>query len=101
MARKKSEFSREFKKRSLTSSGIYDVINLIMGIIIILASIFVFIGRIKFMKAYIVVFLCAAVMNICMGIKYYNRKDPVKFIPLFIAGVFFLVLTIICIIAMF
>ena len=88
------------RRRNLNSSGLYDMINIILGIGIIITSIVIFIDHVKYDKVFTVVFLLAAIMNLCMGIKYYHRREIAKMIALFIASIFLIIMTIISFIAL-
>ncbi len=83
--------------RKVRNSGYYDIVTFVSGIILIVAAILIFINKKHFDKAFTVVFLCSACMNICMGIKYYKRSEIFRMTALFIAGVFMLILGIISI----
>ena len=74
--------------RKARNSGYYDIVTFVSGIILIVAAILIFINKKHFDKAFTVVFLCSACMNICMGIKYYKRSEIFRMTALFIAGVF-------------
>lgn len=87
-------------RRSLNSSGIYDTINVILGIGIIISSIVVFIDHVKYNRVFTIVFLLAAIMNLCMGVKYYHRREIAKTIALIIAGVFLIAMMIISFMAL-
>ncbi len=88
------------RRRSLNSSGIYDTINIILGLGVIITAVVIFIDKVKYDKVFTIVFLLAAIMNICMGIKYYHRREIVKMIALFCAGIFLLIMMIISFIAL-
>lgn len=90
----------ERRRRGIHSSGIYDTLNFVFGIIIILTSLFIFIDRAKYEQLFTVVFLLATAMNMCMGIKYYHRRELAKIIALTIASVFFIVMMVISFMAL-
>lgn len=97
----KKEYSKnDRKRRNLHSSGIYDVINIIMGIGVIITAIVIFIDQNKYDKAFAVEFFFACVLNVCMGIKYYHRREIAKTAALFIAGVFMFIMMVISLIAL-
>ena len=97
---KKDSSKSDRRRRKLHSSGIYDTINIIMGIGAIITAIVIFIDQTKYEKAFTVEFLFASILNLCMGVKYYQRREIAKTIALFIAGIFLLVMMIISFIAL-
>lgn len=97
---KRENMRMERRRRGIHSSGIYDTINFVLGIVIILTALFIFIDRAKYEKLFTVVFLLAAAMNMCMGIKYYHRKELAKIIALVLASIFFIGMMIISFVAL-
>lgn len=96
----KDSIRLERRRRGLNSSGIYDMLNFILGICIILTAIFIFIDRVKYEKLFTVVFLFATALNMCMGIKYYHRHEIVKVAALVCASIFFILMMIISFMAL-
>lgn len=96
----KNDIRAERRRRGLNSSGVYDMINFILGICIIITAIFLFADRMKYEKLFTVVFLFAAALNMCMGIKYFHRHEIAKTAALGIAGIFFIIMMIISFMAL-
>jgi hypothetical protein len=96
----KDNIKAERRRRGINSSGVYDTINFILGIVIIILALFIFIDRIKYERMFAAVFIFAAAMNMCMGIKYYHRRELAKTISLGIASVFFVAMTVISFMAL-
>ena len=82
------------RKRNLNASGVYDTINFILGIGVIVSSIVIFIDYNKYDKVFMIAFLLASLMNFCMGMKYFKRSEMVKAIALFLAGIFLMAMTV-------
>lgn len=91
---KKKGRKDEGRRRSVNKSGVYDVINAIMGLCIILSTFVIFIDRVKYEKMFTAVFLFASTMNTCMGIKYLKRQERLKAIVLILAGIFLMAVTV-------
>ena len=73
----------ERRRRSLnTSSILYDIINGILGVGVIICTFFILINVSKYEKLFPIAFLLAGTMNFIMGIKYVKRT-----IALFLATV--------------
>ncbi len=85
----------ERKRRSLNSSGFYEIFSVITGVLIIILTIIILIDKEKYAKLFSVTFLLAAAMNICMGVKYYKRQEFVRVFALIFAGLFFIVMSVI------
>lgn len=100
MAVRHESLSKNIRRRKVSSSGIYDVINVILGVLIILVGILLFISREKFQQMFAVEFILAMGMNICLGIKRLARREVLKSVALFIAAAFFLLMTVISIAAL-
>ena len=84
----------EGRRRSINKSGVYDTINFILGLCTIISTFVIFIDRVKYQKFFTAVFLFAAAMNICMGIKYFKRNEILKTLALMVAGLFLLGMTV-------
>lgn len=91
----KENLKVEKRRRNINSSGIYDTVNVILGIAILIVAAIIFIDKEKYDKLFAVEFMLVAAMNICMGIKYLKRQEIVKTIALFLAGAFFAVIMVI------
>lgn len=89
----------ESRRRNANKSGIYDTINVILGLCVIMSTIIIFIDSDKYEKFFTAVFIFAASMNICMGIKYFKRNEILKTIALMIAGVFLIGMTVLTVFA--
>lgn len=87
------------RRRRINSSGGYDIINTILGILVVISTIFIFIDREKYEKFFVAVFLFAAAMNICMGLKYFKRNEILKMVALMLAGIFLIGMTVITFLA--
>ena len=96
----KDNIRTDRRRRRLNSSGIYDMINFILGISIIITALLLFVDRVKYEKLFTVVFLFAAALNMCMGIKYYHRHEIAKIVALGIASIFFIIMMIISFVAL-
>lgn len=88
------------KKSLLLTSGFYDLINFILGSLVIVLSIVIFVDHTKYARLFAIVFLLAGVLNFVMGFKYYKRVEWAKTIALFIATIFLVVMSIISFIAL-
>lgn len=87
---------KERRKRNINAAGgFYDTINFIFGIGVIVSALVLFIDHVKYEKLYTAVFLMAALMNFCMGIKYFKRSEMLKMAALMIAGIFLMAMTVI------
>lgn len=72
--------------------NIVDIFNMILGVIIIVCTVFLCVDISSHQKLFSVIFLLSAIMNICMGIKYYKRYDAPRTIALVLFGLILLVL---------
>lgn len=78
----------ERRRRSLnTSSILYDIINGILGVGVIICTFFILINVSKYEKLFPIAFLLAGTMNFIMGIKYVKRHEVIRTIALFLATV--------------
>lgn len=92
----KKSVRTERRIRNGNSLGnILDIINFILGAMVIIFTFVIFLNYKKYDNLFAVVFLLAALMNICMGIKYFKRHEMIKFAALLIAGIFLMSMTII------
>lgn len=92
----KKRSRNERRVRNVNSVGnALDIINLILGILVIIFTFIIVINLKKNEKMFAPAFLSASLMNICMGIKYYKRHEIIKPIALMIAGIFLMVMTVI------
>lgn len=92
----KKHTKTERRIRNGNSIGnVLDIVNLILGILVILFTFIIIINLKKNDKMFAPAFLSASLMNICMGIKYYKRHEIIKFISLIIAGIFLMIMTVI------
>ncbi len=96
---KKKSKKDEGRRRSVNKSGVYDVINFILGLCIIISTFVIFTDRVKYEKVFTAVFLFAAAMNICMGVKYFKRDEKLKAIVLTLAGIFLVAMTVLTLFA--
>lgn len=79
---------------------ILDTVNFILGIGVILSAFVLFIDHEKNEKFFTIVFFMAAIMNLCMGYKYFKKHELVKTAALIIAGVLLVFMSIITFIAL-
>ena len=76
----------ERRRRSLnTSSLLYDAINALLGIGVIVCTFFILMNVSKHEKLFPIAFLLAGTMNLVMGIKYLKRHEMIRTIALFLA----------------
>lgn len=85
----------EGRRRSVNRSGVYDVTNFILGLLVILLTFVLFIDSNRYEKLFTAVFLLAAAMNICMGIKYWKRNEIIRTMGLMGAGAFLIGMTVV------
>lgn len=90
----KESIKTERRIKRLKSSGIYDVINVILGLIIIVIAVVIFIDKEKYSNLFAIEFLFAAGMNICMSLKYYQRQEVIKVIVGVLAVIFFIIMAV-------
>lgn len=92
---------RDRRKRNINAAGgLYDTINFILGIGVIVSAFVIFIDHEKYDEFFTAVFLLSSLMNFCMGIKYFKRHEMLKMTILLIAGVFLLGMTILTLLAL-
>ena len=92
----KKRMKTDRRIRNANSVGnLLDIINLILGVLVIIFTFIIMINFKKNENMFAFAFLSAALMNICMGIKYYKRHEIIKFIALMLAGIFMIVMTVI------
>lgn len=90
----------ERRKRNINAAGgLYDTINFILGIGVIVGAFVIFIDHEKYNKLFMIVFLLSSLMNFCMGMKYFKRHEMLKTAALMIAGIFLMVMMVITLIA--
>lgn len=72
--------------------NIVDIVNMVLGVIIIVCTVFLFVDISHHQKLFFIIFLLSAIMNICMGVKYYKRYDAPRTIALAAFALILLVL---------
>ena len=78
----------ERRRRALNTSAIlYDVMNAILGLAVIVCTFFIVMNVSKHEKLFPIAFLLAGTMNLVMGMKYVKRHEVVRTIALFLATV--------------
>lgn len=83
------------KRNSWRQRGMFiDTVNLVLCALILVCGIFLLINVEKYMFMFPVMFLLAAVMNGCLGIKKYKMDEYASCILLLIAAVLLLGLSI-------
>ena len=80
--------------------NIVDIVNMVLGVIIIVCTVFLFVDITHNQKLFFVIFLLSAIMNICMGVKYYKRYDAPRTIALAAFAIILLVLAVVSFISL-
>lgn len=89
------------RKRSLnSSSALYDGINFVLGLGIIICALLIFVDLKEYEKMFTLVFFMSGTMNLVMGIKYFKRHELVKAIGLFAAVLVLYTVAVISLIAL-
>jgi hypothetical protein len=71
-----------------------DFINIIICILVIIAGIFLLINYEKYMIMFPVIFMLAAVMNFCLGIKKYKMDEYAACLVSFVAAIILIALSV-------
>ena len=95
----KKDAKEGVRRRRANSSGAYDIIDTILGVLVVIFTVFIFIDKEKYEKFFVAVFFFAAAMNFCMGLKYMKRSEPVKTVALMLAAVFLICMTVVTFLA--
>lgn len=89
------------RKRLLNSSSVlYDWINFLLGVGIIICSFLIFVDLKEYEKLFTLVFFMSATMNLVMGFKYFKRHEKMKAFTLFVAVAVLSVVAVISLIAL-
>lgn len=88
------------KKIGNSFISVTDLINIILGVLIIISSVILLVDIKQYEKFFTVIFILASAMNICMGTKYYKRSDAPRMIALFAFAIILLVLAVASFIAL-
>lgn len=80
--------------------NIVDIVNMVLGVFIIVCTVFLFVDISHNQKLFFVIFLLSAIMNICMGVKYYKRYDAPRTIALAAFAIILLVLAVVSFISL-
>lgn len=88
-----------FGRKSDRIINIIDVANIVIGIVIVICTVFLFVDVTSNNKLFTVIFLLGMIMNICMAVKYYKRYDIPRVVAMCLFSVILLVLVVISIIS--
>ena len=89
------------RKRSLNNSSfLYDGINFILGLGIIVCAFLIFVDIDEYERLFTLVFFMSATMNLVMGIKYFKRHEWVKVVSFFLAVLILYAVAVISLIAL-
>lgn len=75
-------------------SSIMDIINTIMGMVILVCGVLILIDSKDNEGLFPIVFLAAAIMNGLMGMKYHMRRERLRSTALFVSSAFLALLCI-------
>lgn len=81
-------------RKSVTVTDVFDIANIIIGMLIVICTVFLFVDLDENEKLFTIVFLLAAIMNGYMAVKYYRRVDVPRMAALSIFTLILLVLTV-------
>lgn len=95
----KKDTKEGVRRRRANSSGVYDIIDTILGVLVVLFTVFILIDKEKYEKFFVAVFFFAATMNFCMGLKFFKRSDLPKVVALMLATLFLLGMTVVTFLA--
>ena len=80
----------ERRKRPFRYLGrIIDVINIVLSVIVLSSAIFVAMDRENNMMLFPVIFICTALINLALAIKYFKRKEGFRFCTLMAGFIIF------------
>ena len=81
----------ERKKRPFRYLGrVVDIINILLSAVVITCAVFVALNREENLLLFPVIFICTALINLVLAIKYYKRRDSLRVITLGIGFLAFL-----------
>lgn len=69
---------------------VVDVINLILSVVVLVCAVLVAINREKNMLLFPVIFMCTGLINLVLALKYYKRRETLKWATLLLGFVAFL-----------
>lgn len=75
--------------------NIVDIVNMVLGVVIIVCTVFLFVDIAHHQKLFFIIFLLSAIMNICMAVKYYKRYDAPRTIALAAFAIILMVLAVV------
>lgn len=79
------------RKRPFRRLGrVVDIINLILSVAVLVCAVLIVLNRDKNLLLFPVIFMCTSLINFVLGIKYYKRRENLKFIVLMLAFLAFL-----------
>lgn len=85
----------ERRKRPFRYLGkIIDGINIILAIVVIVCAVFIIMDTQRNMLLFPVIFMCTALMNMALAVKYYKRKETLKTVMLILAFIVFMAIGI-------
>ena len=80
----------ERRKRPFRHLGkVVDIINIILSVVVIACAVIVALNRAENLFLFPVIFLCTAMINLVLAIKYYKRRDSFRVITLGIGFLMF------------
>lgn len=81
----------ERRKRPFRHLGkVVDIINIILSVVVITCAVIVAFKREENLLLFPVIFICTALINLALAIKYYKRHDSLRVITLGIGFLAFL-----------
>ena len=81
----------ERRKRPFRHLGkVVDIINIILSAVVITCAVFVALNREENLILFPVIFICTALINLALAVKYYKRRDSLRVITLGIGFLAFL-----------
>ena len=81
-------------RRYGTIANVLDIVNIIIAMLIVVCTVFLFVDLKENEKLFTVVFLLATVTNVDMAVKYYKRVDIPRTVALSLFALLLLVLSV-------
>ena len=79
------------RKRPFRQLGrVVDITNIMLSVVVLTCAVFVAIDREKNILLFPVIFLCTGLINLALAIKYYKRREMIRFIALVLATLAFI-----------
>lgn len=86
----------ERRKRPFRYLGkIIDVINIILSVVVFVCAAMIVINLEGNMLLFPVIFMCTGLMNLALAIKYFKRRENLKFVMLMLAFFLFMALGVV------